>query len=102
MSDETPLSGVSRPDAPGSVADLKALVSTVFVKAAVLLVAATWIVFWGLVIRIHLLRQELLSAGVVALLFIVPAILGLIAYLDPLPDPIGWVRRYDLAIPRLT
>lgn len=102
MSDGTLLTEVGRPDPPGSVADLKAMVSALLVKAAVLLVAATWIVFWGLVIRIHVLQEQFLSAGVVALLFIVPAIVGLSAYLDPLPDPIGWLRRTGPAISGLS
>lgn len=50
-------------------------------------VAATWIAFWGLVVRIQVIQVEYLSAAVTALVFVLPAVVGLAAFLDPLPDP---------------
>lgn len=81
------LSDFSRSEAPRDWSDLKATASTILYTAAILVVAATWVVFWGMVIRLHLLQGDLLSAVVVGLLFVVPAIVGLSAYFGPLPDP---------------
>lgn len=81
------LSDFSRSEALRDWSDLKATASTVLYTAAILVVAATWVVFWGMVIRLHLLQGEFLSAFVVGLLFVVPALVGLSAYLGPLPDP---------------
>lgn len=87
MFDRPSLTRLDRLAAPRSWPALKAFASTVFRTAAVLVVGAAWIAFWALVVRIQLIQQEFLSAGVVGLLFIVPAIVGLGAYLGLLPDP---------------
>lgn len=87
MSEQTLLSGVRRADSPPGWAGLKAAASTAFYNSAVLVLVATWIVFWGLVMRIHIIQGQLLSASVVGLLFVIPAIVGLSAYFGPLPDP---------------
>ena len=55
--------------------------------ALVVTIAATWIAFWGLVVRIQVVQAEYLSAAVTGLLFVVPAVVGLVAFLDLLPDP---------------
>lgn len=64
--------------------------------AIVLAVAATWIAFWGIVVRIQLLQLQYLSAAFTVLLFVLPAAVGVFAYLDPLPDP---GRAIDIAAP---
>ncbi len=87
MSEQTILSGVRLADVGPSWSGLKAAVSTVLLRSAVLVAVATWTVFWGLVMRIHVTQGQLLSAGVVGLLFVLPAIVGLSAYFTPLPDP---------------
>lgn len=86
MSEGTLLSGFRRSEASRDWPDLKAFASTILYKSVVLAVAATWIAFWGLVIRLHLLQGAFVSAVVVGLLFVIPAIVGLSAYLGPLPD----------------
>lgn len=47
------------------------------VRLAVVSVAAvTWVIFWGLVARLHVITGEFISALVVGVLFVLPAILG--------------------------
>lgn len=64
-----------------------AWVSALLRKLIVVVLVGSWAVFWGLVMRLQVTQQEFLSATVVGLLFIVPALAGLSAYLDPLPNP---------------
>ena len=87
MFEQSSLTGRLPGEAPGSWSEFKAAFTTVCWKLAVLVVVGTWIAFWGLVMRLHLLQGAYVSAGVVGLLFVVPAILGISAYLGPLPDP---------------
>lgn len=86
MFDRSSVTRLDRLEALRSWPDLKAFASTVFRAAAILVVGATWIAFWALVMRLQLNQQEFLSAGVVGLLFVVPAIVGLGAYLGLLPE----------------
>lgn len=48
----------------------------------------TWVAFWGLVVRLHVQLGDIVSASVVSLLFVLPAIIGYLYYLRlKLPIP---------------
>lgn len=47
--------------------------------------ALTWMAFWGLVARLQLLQGEFLSAAVTGVALVLPAVVGLAAYLHPRP-----------------
>lgn len=66
---------------------LKRLAGRAVRSGFVVAVAATWVAFWGLVVRLQFLQGEFLSAAVTGLAFVLPAIVGLVAFIDPLPDP---------------
>lgn len=51
-------------------------------RAAILSIAAVgWITFWGLVARLHVQQGDIVSAAVVSLIFVLPAIGGFVYYL---------------------
>lgn len=56
-------------------------------KLVVVALVAGWVTFWGLVMRVQVTQQEFVSATVVGVLFVLPAVVGLTGYLYRLPDP---------------
>lgn len=55
--------------------------SAVLVRVAVVVTAVGWVVFWGIVARLHLTMGDYLSAGFTAVAFILTAMVGLGYYL---------------------
>lgn len=64
-----------------SIDDFREVTLAVLVRLFVVVVGVVWLLFWGLVVRLHVLQGELLSAAVVSGLFLVPAVLGIGYYL---------------------
>lgn len=51
-------------------------------RGVILTVAAiAWVVFWSVVIRLHVQQGDIVSAGVVSTLFVLPAIIAYGLYL---------------------
>lgn len=87
MSDATATQATDDPERRGSVDTIIEAAEAAVKRGFVIAVALTWVAFWGIVVRLQFVQDEFLSAAVTGLAFILPAFVGLIAYLDPLPDP---------------
>lgn len=60
--------------------------STIVRLIAVTVLLLGWLAIWGVVLRLHLLMGDFVSAGIVGVTFVVPAIGGFVLYLrDSLP-----------------
>ncbi|MFB6359789.1 MAG: hypothetical protein ABEH59_00540 [Halobacteriales archaeon] len=70
-------SGIERPN----WTQLKGVGSRI-VRWVILTVAVVaWVIFWGLVARLHLRQGDIASAAVVSLLFVIPMTVGYLYYL---------------------
>lgn len=72
---------------PTSGREVTAWVTSGLRKLIVVVLVAVWVGFWGLVMRLQVTQGEFVSATVVGVLFVLPALVGLTAYLDRLPGP---------------
>lgn len=63
-----------------SAGQVSTFVSTILKRLLVILVFIIWVFLWGLVARLHFRMGDLGSAAVVGLLFVVPAVIGVVHY----------------------
>lgn len=61
--------------------DVRSDLTSVVFQVAVGITAVGWIAFWAIVARLHLAMGDYLSAGFVAIAFILPPVVGLGYYL---------------------
>lgn len=67
-------------DAP-NLTELKRYGSRLLRWLILTVAAIGWVVFWGLVVRLHGQQGDIVSAAVVSVLFVLPAIIGYVSYL---------------------
>lgn len=61
--------------------ELKRVGSRVLRGVILSIAAVVWIAFWGLIARLHIQHGDIVSAVVVSLIFVLPAIGGFLYYL---------------------
>lgn len=64
-----------------NIRQVQAYIATFLRRVFVTGVVLTWLAFWGLVTRLHVEMGDFVSAGVVGVLFVLPALVGLVYYL---------------------
>lgn len=70
-------SGIDVPN----LAEIKRVGSSLLRWLILTVAAVGWVVFWGLVVRLHGQQGDIVSAAVVSVLFVLPAIVGYVQYL---------------------
>lgn len=73
--------GVSNDSELPTRPELKRIGSRVLRGVILIIAAIVWIAFWGLVTRLHVQQDDIVSAFVVSILFVLPAIVGSVYYL---------------------
>lgn len=63
-----------------NITQVRDYITTFLRRVLVTVVGITWLIFWGLVTRLHVETGDFVSAGVVGVLFGLPALGGLVYY----------------------